>query len=131
MRDRATDINELVLYFLGRSKKPLKISSSAIQLLSTYEFPGNIRQLENITERLVVLSENATIDDELVRDILNNEPRLKKVIPANEATSIPENEKELIARTLIRFNNNKTLTAKELKISKSTLWRKIKRYHLE
>lgn len=131
LRDRATDINELVLYFLGRSKKPLKISSSAIQLLSTYEFPGNIRQLENITERLVVLSESATIDDELVRDILNNEPRLKKVIPANEATSIPENEKELIARTLIRFNNNKTLTAKELKISKSTLWRKIKRYHLE
>lgn len=131
LRDRATDINELVLYFLGRSKKPLKISSSAIQLLSTYEFPGNIRQLENITERLVVLSENATIDDELVRDILNNEPRLKKVIPANEATSIPENEKELIARTLIRFNNNKTLTAKELKISKSTLWRKIKRYHLK
>lgn len=133
LRERQSDIKELVLYFLNKAKKPLKISSSAIQLLTTYEFPGNIRQLENIVERLIVLSDNATIEYDLVRSMIENEPQLKKTVEAQQpaSTSLPEAEKELIARTLIRFNNNKTLTAKELQISKSTLWRKIKLYQLE
>ncbi len=134
LRDRQSDIKELVLHFLSKANKPLKISSSAIQLLTTYEFPGNIRQLENIVERLIVLSDNAAIDYELVRSIIVNEPQLKKQTEIQQAastTSLPEAERELIARTLIRFNNNKTLTAKELQISKSTLWRKIKLYQLE
>lgn len=133
LRERQSDIKELVLYFLNKAKKPLKISSSAIQLLTTYEFPGNIRQLENIVERLIVLSDNATIEYDLVRSMIENEPQLKKTVEAPQpaSTSLPEAEKELIARTLIRFNNNKTLTAKELQISKSTLWRKIKLYQLE
>ncbi|MEO1772297.1 sigma 54-interacting transcriptional regulator [Candidatus Enterococcus ferrettii] len=132
LRERRSDIKELVLYFLNKTKKPLKISSSAIQLLTAYEFPGNIRQLENIVERLIVLCENATIDDKLTRTIIASEPQLKKQIEFfPSSTSLPEAERELITRTLIRFNNNKTLTAKELQISKSTLWRKIKLYQLE
>lgn len=132
LRERKNDIKELTLHFLNQAKQPLKISSSALQLLSGYEFPGNIRQLENIVERLIVLCENSTIDADLVQMILENEPKFKnKSSSSLSSHSISENERELIARTLIRFNNNKSLTAKELGISKSTLWRKIKRYNLE
>lgn len=132
LRERKEDIKELTMHFLNKTKKPLKISTSAIDLLNTYEFPGNIRQLENIVERLIVLCENSTIEAELVQTTLENEPNFNNRNKVPLVTgSISETEKELITRTLIRFNNNKTLTAKELGISKSTLWRKIKRYHLE
>lgn len=132
LRARQEDIKDLTLSFLNQSKKTLKISTAALDLLATYHFPGNIRQLQNIAERMMALCEDSRIDAPLVRSILENEPHFLKTTELNtESSSISDVEKQLITRTLIKYNNNKTLAAEELQISKSTLWRKLKSYGLQ
>ena len=132
LRARQEDIKELTLSFLNQSKKTFKISTAALDLLATYHFPGNIRQLQNIVERMMALCEDSRIDVQLVRSLLENEPHFLNPTELNtQNASISDVEKQLITRTLIKYNNNKTLTAEELQISKSTLWRKLKSYGLQ
>lgn len=131
LRQRPTDIIELATAFINQSKRPLKISKNALSHLTAYEFPGNVRQLQNIIERLIVLADNETIDSTLIDSVLENEPRLKKTEVNEDAQTLTNIEKQTIQQALQRNKNNKTLTAEELKISKTTLWRKIKLYGLE
>ncbi|MCD8141094.1 MAG: hypothetical protein LUE17_15220 [Planctomycetaceae bacterium] len=114
---------------------PIQISDKALKLLCAHHYPGNIRQLQNIVERLVVTSDNNRIDETLTADILAREPTLKvNAAPESGSHTQPANmektEQRLILSTLRQLHGNKAATCKALGISKSTLWRKLKKYEL-
>lgn len=110
---------------LSKFNKEVKISEEAINKLEQYNWPGNIRELENITERLVVLSEDE-ITDELVNDVLGD------FIPYEnlEEGSLEELKKNQISKVLSECKGNQTLAANKLGISRTHLWRLIKKYEL-
>jgi PAS domain S-box-containing protein len=129
LKERAEDIPPLAHHFL--SKHNLKehktihdFSSEAMQALLDYDWPGNVRQLENAVSHAVVLSRGELIRREHL-------PRfLREICPNRTLVSLCESERGLILKTLQRSNWNKHDAALRLKISRSTLYSKIKRYGL-
>ena len=137
LRDRRDDIELLAVHFIRRHTAKLDlpekyISESAMEVLKGYSWPGNIRQLENLLERTVMLVHGDVIEiDDLpeevrqVQNIANNATSKIAVGPDLEAM-----EKAYIYYTLANTGWNKSQTAKILGIDLSTLYRKIERYDL-
>lgn len=124
LRERKSDIKILMNHFIkkissreGVSQK--RISDEAVELLKKYDWPGNIRELENLTERLIIISKNNEID---VRDL--PQEIIEKVNSEQEKLS----EKEKIIKSLKRSSGNKTKAAKNLGISRKTLYNWINKY---
>ncbi len=126
LRERKEDIPILVQHFLEKfsrihNKKIKGISPEAMKLLLSYDYPGNVRELENIIERAVVISSGKQIElhdlpEELFRD---------------RAKSPQKNEElERIKEALKIAKGNKSLAAKLLGMHRTTLWRKLKEYGL-
>jgi len=104
------------------------IASRALKLLMEYDYPGNIRELENIIEHAYVLSPGGVIKPEDLPEVL----QAKGAIPVVEiAGSMREMESLFIMAALKRNNWNRKDTANDLGINPSTLYRKIKRLSLE
>jgi len=128
LRERKEDIPLLIEHFIGRSGKRIRFSPEAINALMKYEFPGNVRELENIVERCIALSEGKVIErDDLPQHILK-EGQLE-VLTLSEVSA--EAEKEHILRVLRATKNNKTKAAEILGISRKTLWEKMNAYSIE
>lgn len=129
LRERKEDIPFLVNFFIENFSKSYKkritgIHPQAIKSLLEYDYPGNIRELENMIERAVVLCEGSFIKlDHLPQEIFHQE----KITKNNE---IELSEKDRIIDILSRCNGNKKLAAQILGIDRVTLWRKIKKYGL-
>jgi DNA-binding NtrC family response regulator len=130
LRERRDDIPLLADFFLRRysqkyHKSDLILSPTAIGKLQNYAWPGNVRELQHAVEKAVILSDNQTLapDDFL----LNRQPSASA---CTEAKTIEEAEKILVENALIRNNNNLTVAADELGISRPTLYSKIKKYGL-
>ncbi|MGB3241543.1 MAG: sigma-54 dependent transcriptional regulator [Candidatus Omnitrophota bacterium] len=131
LRERKTDIPELAKEFLNqysrKSNKWVKgISDDGYKLLMDYNWPGNIRELENAMERAVVISKGNIID-------MGDFPsKMQKFAEDGESASnsLYENEKSLIARVLTEYDYNIYKTAKELGISRSTLYGKMKKFNI-
>ena len=131
LRERKEDIPLLVDYFLNRlsrlrNKIITDISPDAVAALMNHNFPGNIRELENIIERAFVLSRNMIID---VNDLPQN-LRPEDAEEAMTSESFGELEAAYIRDKLRKNNWNRNKTAAELGIHKSTLWRKMKKFDL-
>jgi two-component system response regulator HydG len=136
LRERREDIPLLIHYFLQQAaeKYDRKIDGlrpEAQQVLIAYSWPGNVRQLKNAVENMVVLSG----DSELGLDSLPSEIRPAKEPTAAEMNnlvgiSITQAEKELIRNTLKMVSGNREQAAKLLGIGERTLYRKIKEYDL-
>jgi len=109
----------------SKFNKKLKISEKAINKLEQYNWPGNIRELENITERLVVLAEDE-ITDELVIEVLGNFMLYEDV----KESSLEELKRNQILKVLSECKGNQTLAANKLEISRTHLWRLLKKYEL-
>jgi transcriptional regulator with PAS, ATPase and Fis domain len=143
LRHRKTDIRLLVDFFLDRIAKRLhqpkkQISDEVMQLLMAYSWPGNIRELENLMERLSVMADNDLIvKDDLPLSIVNPETfRFHAAINAidnglgfNEAIEI--HQKALLLQALNRTNWVKAKAAELLKMNRTTLVEKIKKMDLE
>jgi DNA-binding NtrC family response regulator len=144
LRDRNDDILYLADHFLEKfsGKKDLKkpvLSDKAADFLKTYSFPGNVRELENIIERAVLMTDNGYItkesfclespdDTETVHlPELDPSPVLN-TIPLNSTKTLKDVEKALICDTLNQVNGNKTKASKLLGISVRTLWNKVNEY---
>ena len=137
LKERDEDILLLADKFLQefaqqQNKIIRKISDEAMLLFKEYSWPGNVRELRNILERGTVLCETDVLQPcDLPISILKNGNR--KISPqalnAVETTSDPYKTK--IIASLEKNRWNKTLTAKDLKMSRATLWRKIKEYSLQ
>jgi DNA-binding NtrC family response regulator len=136
LRQRRDDIPLLVQSFLTtrmKTRSPKTISTKAMEVLVAYDWPGNIRELENVIERAAILCQNNVIEP---RDLsLPNSPL---VLPASNgqenkigtATALKEIERMHIEGVLRSFRGNKTESAKILGISLKTLYTKIQQYQL-
>ena len=133
LRDRREDIPLLINHFIGKFSQLYEnniagISPVALKILIEYDFPGNVRELENIIERAFVLSPGGIIKPEHLPDNLQQ----TKTVPAIEiASNMNEMESLFIIAALKRNNWNRKKTADELNINPSTLHRKIKKLGLK
>ncbi|SDP79801.1 sigma-54-dependent Fis family transcriptional regulator [Desulforhopalus singaporensis] len=110
---------------LGMSKPDF--SSEALNLLRNHNWPGNIRELENICERALLLSQGKRIEAAHLPIQQNLSPEGKIAHP----TTMQQNYRELIISTLQRCDGNAAKTARELKIGRTTLYRKMAEYGIE
>ena len=141
LRDRKDDIPILVEHFLkkhakGRRLKLKKLSKNCLDRLIEYVWPGNIRELENEIERLVVLAgDERLIADELLSARIRQTPGRDDGNAGREANTLPAAlealEKNMIYEGLKRNHWNKTKTAAELGISRRNLIRKVNSYKLD
>ncbi len=143
LRERRKDIPLLARYFLTHysgkyNRKTLKgFSPEAEELLLSYRWPGNIRELRNTIERIVVLENEETIlPDHLPKEILHQARAEKQTtrfdfILPDSGLSLEEVEKDLILQALEKAGNNKTLAAKLLNISYDSLRYQVKKFGLE
>ncbi len=138
LRERKEDIPLLTEAFIKQyartnGKKIKGITSEAMEALTRYDWPGNIRELKNIVERMVVLSAgNELTLANVPEDIRENgdSSGLIAGISQSGAPMLSEVEKECIKRALQEGRGNKSLAAKKLGISRRTLYRKIEEYKL-
>lgn len=136
MAERKEDIPLLITHFLAKHS-PAKATAPRLSLevgqrLQEYEFPGNIRELENIAQRLLLQADGSMVikPHHLIEDI-----RKSSVVPSRVAVqcwpSLAEQEKKYILEVLDEVEGNKSKAAKILDIDRVSLWRKIKRFGLE
>jgi DNA-binding NtrC family response regulator len=135
LRERKEDIPLLVDHFIKKyaaqqGKDIVGISSSALALLMKYDFPGNIRELENIVEYSFILCEGGYIQPQHLPEPFAGGGEATMVAVARESgpQTLEEMEQQAIALSLERNHWRKMATCRELGISKDTLRRKIERY---
>jgi DNA-binding NtrC family response regulator len=129
LRERLEDIPELVQHLLLKSRQKhgrteLQLPESLWPGFSNYDWPGNIRELENIIERLVVLAVGNKISVEDLPEFLRRgspPPDLIRLDLSPQGISLEAIEKDLILKALNKFNWNQTQTARYLDISRRTL----------
>lgn len=130
LRSRKEDIPLLVDHFVDRfnklqGKDVVGVTEDVLRFLMAYDFPGNVRELENIIEHAFVLCQGGLIcPAHLPKSVCSDPTQVR------EGRGLAEMERVLILDALRRNNGNRTLAACELRIHKSTLFRKIKQYAL-
>lgn len=133
LRERAEDIPLLVNRFLiafsiQYRREPKEVSRDALRLLRLYAWPGNVRQLRNLMERLVVTVKDTTIQPEhLPEDIQASKEDVRTML-VTLGTSLEQIERDAIQRTLAEVTNHREKAAKLLGISLRALQYKIKEY---
>jgi DNA-binding NtrC family response regulator len=134
LRDRKSDIQLLVMSFLEKFSDPQgptrTISDDAMRRLIAYDWPGNVRELENAIERAVALGSGPILH---VGDLPSNlqYPTSERVPEKDELLPLEELERRAILRTLRETSGDKLAAARLLGIGKTTLYRKLKQYHME
>jgi PAS domain S-box-containing protein len=130
LRERKEDIPLLAVHFLKKynqkeGKAVVTFGADAMEALMEYDWPGNVRQLENAVSHALILAQG-----EVIRR--SHLPRfLRESATASITTSLAENERHLILRVLQESNWNKHDAARRLQVSRSTLYSKIRRHGLE
>jgi transcriptional regulator with PAS, ATPase and Fis domain len=144
LRERKETIPNLIRLFVHRynqlfNKNINQLSKSAEALLANYDYPGNVRELENIIEHATVLADTGEITERDLpefmfrnRLLLSGPHKPPESLPTpDHIATLAEMEKNHIAHVLTLVNCNYTEASKKLGISRSTLWRKIKDYNIE
>ena len=122
LRERKADIPLLANHFVEViGKKNIKLNVSAVKKLESYSWPGNVRQLNNVINRAIILSNEDVIKTEhiLLEDDQDNSTSNK---------TLKQIEKEVVLKRLKEFNGNRTRTAKSLDVSVRWVQKKIKEY---
>lgn len=132
LRKRPADILPLAEHFIEKycrenRKADLTLSADAARRLQDYDWPGNIRELENTMERAVIIAGGDIIDADQIY-VESDRPGTANTIELRPGMSVKEMERELIAKTLSKVNDNRTQAAEMLGISIRTLRNKLKEY---
>lgn len=127
LRERGEDIELLTTYFLKIFEKKyrktsLKISAQALKKMMKYHWPGNVRELQHTLEKAVILSDSGLLKPE------DFSFRSGSSVHDEEPVTLEQAEKRLIEAALERYDGNFSLVAKQLGISRQTLYNKLKRY---
>ncbi len=134
LRVRSDDIPLLVRHFVEKygnafGKVVKGVTAEVLEILTSYPFPGNVRELENIIERAVALSDEPKLT---IRDL---PPDLRELSISNldtqDCLTLEEKEKQYIKEILIKTNFNKSRAAEILGLPRTTLWRKMRRFGLQ
>jgi DNA-binding NtrC family response regulator len=129
LRERAGDVEHLARYFLrkynARYSLDTRLADSGLKEMASYTWPGNVRQLQHMMERLTILAPDHRIDSEAVRDAIEaTEPR------EHATETLADAEADQIRRVLSATNGNKSRAARVLGIERKTLYRKLERMGL-
>jgi two-component system, NtrC family, response regulator HydG len=129
LRERRADVPLLTRYFLNkynaRYNRDVKLTESGLKALKDFTWPGNIRQLQHLIERLTILAPNERIDAEAVHDAIS------AMEPGGAAgETLAETEADQIRRVLAATGGNKSRAAAILGIERKTLYRKLERMKL-
>ncbi|RKX17958.1 MAG: hypothetical protein DRP26_06100 [Candidatus Zixiibacteriota bacterium] len=135
LRNRIADIFPLVNYFLEKYatkfEKDIKaISPDVLAWMQTYYWPGNVAELENIIARACALTTSEFIDESLIFTLPKDRPASDEGAGFLNVT-LKENQKTLILKALKQNQGNYSRTAQQLGISRTTLWRRMKKFKIE
>ena len=134
LRERKSDIPALLTYFLRRFNERFRrdvkgIAPDAMAALTAYDFPGNVRELENLLERAFALGARDAIERTSLPDLTTKSDA--PVAEVHDALpTLDQAERDLIARALERFRNDKEQAARALGLTVRTLYRRIKKFGL-
>jgi len=140
LRERREDIPLLVDHFLERfnrlsGKEIAGVSQEVLSILMAYDFPGNVRELENIIEHGTVLCHGGLIESQHLPDYLQPVLPLKETGTHKSVSSKRikwvDMEREFILQVLRENNWNRKAAARELGIGRQTLWRRVKRLNIQ
>jgi DNA-binding NtrC family response regulator len=128
LRERIEDIPNLVNYFIGKyctsmSRNIMSIHPAALKRLEMYDYPGNVRELENMIERAIVVGNEKEIR---IKDL-----PFENGVMNNSIEGLQDLEKKHIKLILEKYDWNISRSAKALKVDRVTLYNKIKKYHLK
>jgi DNA-binding NtrC family response regulator len=128
LRERIEDIPMLVNYFIGKyctsmSRNIMSIHPAALKRLEMYDYPGNVRELENMIERAIVVGNEKEIR---IKDL-----PFENGVMNNSIEGLQDLEKKHIKLILEKYDWNISRSAKALKVDRVTLYNKIKKYHLK
>jgi transcriptional regulator with PAS, ATPase and Fis domain len=135
LSERKDDIPLLCQHFLrkfasAQEKAVDKISREVMDILLAYEFPGNVRELENIMERAVTLGTGPAIElKHLAPDLQQRQFQVRRR-RRQDLPTLEDNERDYITWVLSQVDGNKTRAAEILGIDRASLWRKLKRYEV-
>jgi len=132
LRERPEDIHSLANYFLKNSThavgKSFTLSKEALNKLTNYSWPGNIRELSHVIENAIIFAEKSVI---LPKDIkVSVLPKTESASLQTDNMKLDEIEKQAIQQLLKKHHGNMTKVAKELGIGRTTLYRKIEKYNI-
>jgi transcriptional regulator with PAS, ATPase and Fis domain len=129
LRERRGDIPLLVQYFMkkynDRYHQQTKLTNSALKALMDHTWPGNVRQLQHLIERLTILAPTGRIDEDALREALAMAGTRQQA-----SESLADTEAEQIRKVLSATGGNKSRAAKLLGIERKTLYRKLDRMGL-
>ncbi|MFN3325943.1 MAG: sigma-54-dependent transcriptional regulator [Bryobacteraceae bacterium] len=129
LRERRGDVALLAQTFLRRYNEryhqQTKLLESGLRAMEDYTWPGNVRQLQHLVERLTILAPNGRIDEEVVRDALESMERREST-----GESLAETEAEQIRKVMAAAGGNKSRAARILGIERKTLYRKLEKMGL-
>jgi PAS domain S-box-containing protein len=129
LRNRAEDIPVITFHYLKKishinNKDIRRISPEAMEIITNYQWPGNVRQLINALEHSAITCKGDTIE---VTDMPDYVFHVEKKTEGNEQNI----DRQKIQSTLVLYKGNRTLTAKHLGISRVTLWKRLKEFGIE
>jgi two-component system NtrC family response regulator len=134
LRERKEDIPLLAEHFLKRITHPGRetrdLAPSTLEILTRYDWPGNIREFLNVIESAVIMSEDSTIQPRDLPAVLQSDSNPMELDLTSESLSLKELEKRYISLLLHRFSGHRAKVAGVLKISERNLYRKLKEYGL-
>jgi transcriptional regulator with PAS, ATPase and Fis domain len=135
LKDRREDIPYLVDHFVTkfnakRSKNIIGVSPAVMDILLKHNFPGNVRELENIIEYAFVVCRGKIIEKQHLPAEFTVNPNELKITNNNVNVVKEELEQQQIQQTLRKHHGHQGRTAKELGIDRTTLWRKLKKYKI-
>ncbi|GAB5398482.1 MAG: sigma-54 dependent transcriptional regulator [Aureisphaera sp.] len=134
LRDRGTDITELTHYFVSLyaekyNKGGFKLGSNFIKKLKTHDFPGNVRELQYVLERAVIMADDNVLEaEDLVFSSIERSTKSKSF--ETSSLNLDDIEKNAILTVLEKHKGNVSKSAKELGITRAALYRRLDKYEL-
>lgn len=138
LRERPEDIMVLIHHLLQQQNKHLTFTADAVNCLQNYDWPGNIRELQAVIYRLIVLLDGNTVNKEVLQQISHLSPACHQSVSlvsdhtlvADESDLLKKQEKQLIASVIEKTDGDRTRASAILGISPTTLWRKLKQHNI-